>query len=302
MSVIDMSNNTILELFGVAATDTSAKRWQAVAARQWCPFLDRKCLKVRKSRPEISIGTCSVRYGRESKQLFICPHRFLERKQIFTDCFQLLALHQPGNELHLVPEITIPGGSVDYFLVSVNKGKVKDFVGIELQTLDTTGTVWPARQRLLKEKGLKVPAKDARSKGTFGINWKMTAKTILVQLHHKIETFEHLGKHLVLVIQDHLLVYMSRQFNLEHLNAPSIGNPLQIHTYAIEAEGAACRLALAQRYSTDTEGMAACLGLQVNPKVELQTILADLEKRVSSKTLFTIAMAPPAPSRRICEE
>jgi hypothetical protein len=297
-----MSNNAILELFGLAATEASTKRWQAGAGKQWCPFLDRKCLKVRKSRPEISIGTCSVQYGRESKLLFICPHRFLERKQIFTDCFQLLTLHQPGNELHLVPEITIPGGSVAYFLVSVNKGKVRDFVGIELQTLDTTGTVWPARQRLMKEKGLRVPTKDTASKRSFGINWKMTAKTILVQLHHKIETFEHLGKHLVLVIQDHLLSYMAQQFNLDHLGPPSIGNPLQIHTYAIESDGAVYRLALAQRYSTDTEGMAACLGLQVNPKVELQAIFADLEKRVSSKTLFTIGAAPPAPLRRICEE
>ena len=27
-------------------------------------------------------------------------------------------------------------------------------MGIELQTLDTTGTVWPERQRLLKELGV----------------------------------------------------------------------------------------------------------------------------------------------------
>jgi len=59
--------------------------------------------------------------------------------------------HEPGNELHIVSEVSIPGGSVDYFLVSAKDGKVKDFVGIELQTLDTTGTVWPERQRLLKK-------------------------------------------------------------------------------------------------------------------------------------------------------
>ena len=33
------------------------------------------------------------------------------------------------------------------------RAAVKDFVGIELQTLDSTGTVWPERQRLLKEHG-----------------------------------------------------------------------------------------------------------------------------------------------------
>jgi hypothetical protein len=52
-------------------------------------------------------------------------------------------------------------------------------------------------QEFLREHGLNVPVETAK---TFGMNWKMTAKTILVQLHHKLETFEHLGKHLVLVI------------------------------------------------------------------------------------------------------
>ena len=40
----------------------------------------------------------------------------------------------------------------------------------------------------------------------------MTAKTILVQLNHKIATFEHLSKRLVLVLQDCLLDYMRREF------------------------------------------------------------------------------------------
>ena len=45
---------------------------------------------------------------------------------------------------------------------------------------------------------------------------------------------------------------------------------------------------LANRYSTDTEGLAACLGLQVSPRVELQAIIAKLERKLSHKTLFTI--------------
>jgi hypothetical protein len=283
-----MSNNAILELFGLTATVASTKRWQAVVGKQLCPFLGRKCLKVRKSRPDISIGACSVRYGRDDKHILICPYRFLERKQVFTDCLQLLTLHQPGHELHLIPEVSIPGGSVDYFLASVCNGKVKDFVGVELQTLDSTGTIWPTRQRLLKEKGLKASARDASSNKPFGVNWKMTAKTILVQLHHKIETFEHLGKHLVLVIQDHLFHYMAEQFNLDGLAAPCIGNPLQIHTYRLAENGTEHRLLLANRYSTDAVGLAACLGLQASPRMEVQAIIAELERKLSHKTLFTI--------------
>lgn len=76
-------------------------------------------------------------------------------------------------------------------MASVRDGKVRDFVGIELQTLDTTGTVWPERQRFLVSKGIKAVARaDVQNTKGFGMNWKMTAKTILVQLHHKIQTFE----------------------------------------------------------------------------------------------------------------
>jgi len=57
--------------------------------------------------------------------------------------------------------------------------------------LDSTGTVWPERQRFLKQHDLRVKKQDAESEKKFGMNWKMTAKTTLVQLHHKIQTFEN---------------------------------------------------------------------------------------------------------------
>jgi len=72
----------ISELFGIT-TDGDAE-WREIVARQHCPYLGRVCLKVRKSQPEISIGTCTVRYGRQHAIVIICPFRLLERKQVFT--------------------------------------------------------------------------------------------------------------------------------------------------------------------------------------------------------------------------
>jgi hypothetical protein len=140
-------------------------------------------------------------YGRRLQPVMICPFRLLERSQIFIDCIHLLKLHEPGNELRIIAELAVPGGSIDYCLVSVRDSKARDFVGIELQTLDTTGTVWPERQRFLRQHKVRVKQIDATSDKPFGMNWKMTAKTILVQLNHKIATFEHLSKRLVLVLQ-----------------------------------------------------------------------------------------------------
>lgn len=279
----------VAELFGHAA-GAPGKDWKNIVKQQQCPFLNKICYKVRKSDPGISIGTCTVLYGgKKAEPILICPTRLIERRQIFVDCLQLLTTHEPGNELHVVQEVSIPGGSVDYFLVSARENKVRDFVGIELQTLDTTGTVWPERQRLLKELGIPRNDQAEKLRKTFGMNWKMTAKTILVQMHHKIKTFEHVNKKLVLVTQDKLLAYMTKEFNFGHLSNPAtLGDSMHFHAYRMtEQADHSYRLTLQSRLSTDVDGIARCLGLQAEARVELEEIIKVLEAKISPATAFT---------------
>lgn len=223
--------------------------------------------------------------------VMICPLRLLERSQIFTDCVHLLKLHEPGNELRLVGEFEIPGGSIDYCLVSVRDKKPRDFVGIEIQTVDTSGTVWPERQRFLREQDIRVKSAETGSGKSFGMNWKMTAKTILVQLNHKIATFDHLGKRLVLVLQDCLLDYMRREFAFEHIRGVRDGDPMQFHAYELRTENTSRVLRLKERISTDTSGIARCLGLQAATQVELQEMLDKIEAKLAQSTLLTVGGA-----------
>lgn len=281
--------NKIVDLFGFDVASSSHVEWKRIIADQHCPYAGKKCFKVRKSQPEISIGTCTTLYGKEMFPIMICPNRLLERQQIFVDCLHLLQGHIPGNELHIVSEVRVPGGSVDYFLVSALEGKVKDFVGIELQTLDTTGTVWPERQRLLMKLGIDVLEEDANSNKPFGMNWKMTAKTILVQLHHKAQTFENLNKHLVLVLQDRLLDYMKREFNFEHIGNARNSDPMHFHSYSLSKGTSGHRITLAERHSTDTEGVAGSLGLKAESNVGLAKIVSAIETKISKSTLFGIS-------------
>lgn len=277
----------VLELFGQSTIKTHSN-WRAVLGSQQCIYTKKQCYKVRKSDPSTSIGTCTVAYGKEGKPVVICPTRLTEKGQIFADCLHLLTTHEPGNELHVVSEVSIPGGSVDYFLVSARGGKVKDFVGVEIQTLDTTGTVWPERQRFLKEVGVARSDKAESCHKKFGMNWKMTAKTILLQMHHKARTFEHINKKLALVIQDRLLSYMTGEFKFDHLKHPtSIGDSVHFHSYAISANPANdfC-IDLRSRLSTDADGVAICLGMQAEPRVELAQIVAKLEAKISNATRF----------------
>ena len=278
----------VLELF-TRPTLTGVKTdWASLAERQHCSYLEGKCIKVRKSQPEVSIGTCMVAHGSARVPIIICPYRLLERRQIFFDCLHLLTLHQPGNQLHVVREVRIPGGSVDYFLVSTRKRDVIDFTGIELQTLDTTGTVWPERQRLLESFGLPADVSERDTTRSFGMNWKMTAKTTLVQLHHKIETFDHLNKHLVLVLQDCLLDYMKREFFFDHVETARIGDPMQFHAYGVQSAATGPRLELGERLSTNSAGVAQMLGLQADATVAYREIVRLLESRLSDETLLTL--------------
>jgi hypothetical protein len=276
----------IVELFTESTLNKNVK-WNKTVEKQNCPYIAKKCVKVRKSEPSISIGTCTVAYGKDNSSVIICPHRLIENNQIFLDCIHLLSLHEPGNELHILSEITIPGGSVDYVLASVKDGTVKDFVGIELQTLDTTGSVWGYRQAFLESKGLK--QSDFDETAIFGMNWKMTAKTILVQMHHKISTFENLNKHLVLVLQDCLMNYMKKEFSFEHIaDIPKIGDSFHFHSYQLLADKSKYRLSLTERASTDTDGIALCLGLKAEAKVDLEVIIKALESKISGKTLLRL--------------
>ena len=148
--------NAVVEIFGNPIGPNDGN-WVHIVQERSCPYIGgRPCFKVRKSQGNVAMGTCAVDYGKSSDLLVICPARLLERRQIFVDCLQLLPNHQPGNELHLVSEFSLPGGSVDYFIVSARRGKAVDFVGVELQTLDTTGDWWPLRQRELRSVGVPV--------------------------------------------------------------------------------------------------------------------------------------------------
>jgi uncharacterized metal-binding protein len=53
------------------------------------------------------------------------------------------------------------------------------------------------------------------------------------------------------------------------------------------------RLELEKRMSTDTEGIARCLGLQSEAKIDLEVIVELIEKKITVLTLFSLNQAPP---------
>ncbi len=123
----------------------------------------------------------------------------------------------------------------------------------------------------------------------------MTVKTILVQLNHKLATLDHLGKRLVLVLQDCLLEYMRKTFAFDHIRGVRDGDPMQFHSYDLHQQQQAYRLELKERISTDAQGVAASLGLQVSPKVELKMILDQIQAKLPQSTPLTVGGEVPVP-------
>ncbi len=63
---------------------------------------------------------------------------------------------------------------------------------------------------------------------------------------------------------------------------------MHLHSYRLEADDKEFRLVLLERVSTDTAGIAKCLGLQGSANVDLRAIVKTLEAKLSDRTLVTI--------------
>lgn len=63
---------------------------------------------------------------------------------------------------------------------------------------------------------------------------------------------------------------------------------MQIHTYRLDQDelDGALLLQLSSRHSTDADGVAKAIGLQVDQKVEVEQLISILESKISESTRF----------------
>lgn len=141
------------------------------------------------------------------------------------------------------------------------------------------------------KKGVHVDPVDLNNKKSFGMNWKMTLKTILIQMHHKSETFENLNKHLVLIIQKPLFDHMKTDFDFRGIEGVRLGDPVHIHSYNFVEHEQKLNLSLYARVSTDSKGIANCLGLNAESKVELQDLIRILEPKLMETNRLKIGIS-----------
>ena len=120
----------------------------------------------------------------------------------------------------------------------------------------------------------------------------MTSKTILVQLEHKVRTFENLNKNLVLVVQDVLLDYMQNNFDFSEVREALHGDVMQFHPYSFkeDKENKSTSIVLEKRLSTDSNGVSKILGLKQDPNIDLEEIEKILLRKISKETILKIKL------------
>jgi hypothetical protein len=77
---------------------------------------------------------------------------------------------------------------------------------------------------------------------------------------------------------------------------------MQIHAYELRQEATTYTPKLKERVSTDTAGIAMCLGLQAVTKVELRMMLEQIAAKLPQSTLLTVGGEPvPIPETTALE-
>ncbi len=178
-----------------------------------CPFVDKKCYKQSRL-VSIPFGVCSVHYHDED--IAVCPRRFLDEGKIFYD---LALTHFSSIDNILVfSEVRLPNtGSFDFVMVKHKplSIEIEDFIVIEFQTGQTTGT--GALVQGFKD-FLNGESIAYRNYG-FGLNLYDIWKRTFTQVLNKGIILENWGQSIYWVVQEPVYKYFEDRYNLGNIGA-----------------------------------------------------------------------------------
>lgn len=239
-----------------------------------CPFIGTKCKKRRKSEPEITIGTCSVGYKKRGQEEYsphiICPHRF----KVDTVFDAISDLFVEDGELFLVPEKSLMGTSVDFVMGKKEDGEVIDFAGVEIQALDTTGSVW---QHKIAYEDEDQSMTDVNK--TYGINWAMSiTKTMMQQAYRKGQAFDLWDENLIFIVQDVSIEYLRQNYDTSELREARPEDPVHFYSFTMNfnQETQEYELELSEKLSSTIAGVSKMMiGEEVPDRDEFSDQIAD---------------------------
>lgn len=174
-----------------------------------CPFIRSRCTKRSTQLPEEPYPICSLWRGRDNAPdrdlIFVCPKRFYA-VDFLTDVVKHCWPGEPPKNPQVAPEVKMSGfGNVDFVIADVKPdGEIEQFLSVELQAIDITGSVFKAYQALKNNE-------DLETRPTYGFNWDNVYKRYITQLIRKGYFHHHWKSKIVAVIPDQVYQYITER-------------------------------------------------------------------------------------------
>lgn len=173
-----------------------------------CPFVKSRCPKRSTRLPNEPYPVCSLWRGEGPKTdpqkdlIFVCPKRFYAvdfLTEVIKHCWAGEAPENP----RVAPEVKMEGfGNVDFVIADVGlDGEVEQFLSVELQAIDITGSAFKAYHALRA-------GEDLEKKPTYGFNWDNVYKRYITQLIRKGYFHHHWKSKIVAVIPEQVYQYI----------------------------------------------------------------------------------------------
>ena len=180
-----------------------------------CPFRDSTCSKRSHSFTG-PFPVCSVfrqRKGEQTVPIAVCPRR-LYAADIYNDVIKYCWPGEKPTNPIVVHEIKMGEvGNVDMVIADLSDdgGMIKNFVSIELQAVDITGTYEPAYTSIVVNSPLE-------KRPTYNFNYKNVQKRFITQLIDKGFFHHHWGTKIVAVVQDVIYDNLKARINFSEVD------------------------------------------------------------------------------------
>lgn len=210
-------------IIGEILGEPAAQMRNPVNADYQCPHLSSRCIKksqgITGPYPICSIwrwrGRAKQGIPTSTELVCICPKRFYEI-DLMGDVLKHCWTGTPPQNPRIVHEIKMKGfGNVDFVVADIAPdNSVREFMSVELQAVDITGSCLPAYSALISSKPLQ-------KKPGYGFNFANVYKRFVTQLIGKGFFHHHWGTKIVAVLQDAVYKTICDRYPFPKVELPS---------------------------------------------------------------------------------
>lgn len=278
------------EIFGYPHSNTS-KEAREIRAKHWCPFVNKVCYKQSRLI-DYPFGVCSAHVNDD--EVALCPRRFLDGHTVFTD---IARLHfKTVNDILVFSEIRLEDiGSFDFVMLKHKpmSTEIEDFVAIEFQTGQTTGTGQLVRglKDYLRGEGVV-----QKSYG-FGLNLYDIWKRSFTQILNKGVIMENWRKKIYWVVQEPVYKYFEARYNLQSLKfQPRYSTVFAL--YDLKRKKQQFELVASRKISASMDQLFAAL--RNNPNIpSLEKFLEGLNRKIEGEAQISLCLGRPTKTSAI---